>query len=164
MRMRICLANGKTCKESDTAGSWLTLPMSWDKLEQALQGIADNDAGCLIVDFEAPFIIEQDDNVFAINETAAVLSQYDDRLVLALCGCTENVDQVISILTGGYYIVHYGVGSLHDVADILLHSGYYGYVPAAVQRYIDYDKIVAELESAGWHMQYEVRVAVLPLS
>ncbi|TBL69789.1 antirestriction protein ArdA [Paenibacillus thalictri] len=163
MQIRICLAKERTCGRTTIEGTWLTLPVSRDELEQAMQRIEDNDTKCLIVDFDAPFIIDRYDDVFAINDAAAVLGQYDYRLVYALCGCTEGVDQVIHILKGGHYVVYYDVGSLRDVADELVRLGYYGCVPAGITRFIDYDKMVAELEEAGWHMQYEIRVAVLPL-
>jgi hypothetical protein len=165
MQMRICLASERTCNRTDnTEGVWLTLPTSRTELEQVIQHIENNEIKSLIADFDAPFIIERHDDVFAINDAAAVFSQYDYRLVYALFGCTEGVDQVIHILKGGHYIVYYDVDCLRDVADDLVQSGYYGRIPAAAKRYIDFDKIVADLEEAGWHMQYEVHVAVFPLS
>jgi len=146
-----------------TVGRWLSLPMSRDNLKQALEEIADGNEAWEIHDFEAPFIIDRDDNVFSVNETAAALAEYDHRLVYALCGCTDSVEQVLRILIGGQYRVYYDVDSLYEVADALLRSGYYGRVPVALWRYIDFDKVIHDLEDAGWHFQPEVRVAVQPL-
>ncbi|MFD1956606.1 hypothetical protein ACFSL6_21075 [Paenibacillus thailandensis] len=81
-------------------GRWLSLPMHPDDLRKAMQEIADGNEALEIRDFEAPFIIERDDDVFTVNEVAAVMAQYDHRLVYALCGCTDNADQVIRILNG----------------------------------------------------------------
>ncbi|ALS24358.1 hypothetical protein IJ22_40480 [Paenibacillus naphthalenovorans] len=137
--------------------------MSEDDLKQALEKIADGDGVWEIRDFEAPFIIEKKDDVFAVNEIAAIMAEYDHRLVFALCGCTNNADQVIRILNSGQYNVCYDVESLYDVADVLMRSGYYGRVPVALWRFIDYHKVVRDLEDAGWYFQPEVRVAVQPL-
>lgn len=150
--------------EGQAVGRWLSLPMSPDDLKQALEEIADGNGALEIHDFEAPFIIEKNDDVFSVNETAAIIAEFDHRLVFALCGCTNSVQQVIRILNSGQYRVYYDVDSLYDVADVLMRSGYYGRVPAALWRFIDYDKMVRNLEDAGWHFQPEVRVAVLPLS
>lgn len=150
--------------EGQAVGRWLSLPMREDGLKQVLEEIADGKRACEIRDFEAPFIIEKYDDVFTINEAVAVMAEYDHRLVFALCGCTNNVEQVIRILNSGQYKVCYDVESLHDVADALMWSGYYGRVPVSLKRYIDYDKVVRELENAGWHFQPEVHVAVMPLS
>jgi len=159
MKIRIYVTS-----EGQAVGRWLSLPMSEDDLKQGLEEIADGNGACEIQDFEAPFMIEMNADVFAVNEAAAVMAEYDHRLVFALCGCTNSVEQVIRILSGGQFKVYYGVESLYDVADDLIRSGHYGRVPAAFRRYIDYDKVVRDLEDAGWHFQPEVQVAVQPLS
>lgn len=73
------------------------------------------------------------------------------------------VEQIIHFLIGGQYRVYYDVDSLYEVADALLRSGFYGRVPVAFRWYIDFDKVIHDLEDAGWHFQPEVRVAVQPL-
>jgi hypothetical protein len=148
--------------EGETVGRWLSLPMHPDDLRKAMQEIADGNEALEIRDFEAPFIIERDDDVFTVNEAAAVMAQYDHRLVYALCGCTDNADQVIRILNGGQFRVYYDVDSLYDVADAMVRSRYYGRVPVTLKRFLDYDKLVRQLADAGWHFQPEVRVAVQP--
>ncbi|WP_174351606.1 antirestriction protein ArdA [Paenibacillus sp. JMULE4] len=149
--------------EGETVGRWLSLPMHPDELRMAMHEIADGNEALEIRDFEAPFIIERDDDVFTVNEAAAVMAQYDDQLVYALCGCTDNADQVIRILNGGQFRVYYDVDNLYDVADAMVRAGLYGRVPVALRRFLDYDKMVRALADAGWHFHPEVRVAVQPL-
>lgn len=164
MQIRIYMVNGNYRKEDALNGEWLTLPMKYDELEDAFLRISGDDAAWRITDFEAPFMIDWNDDVYAINEAAAIFAGYDSRLVYALCGCTENMSQVIQILKNGRYLVYYEVECLRDVAERLIKSGYYSNVPAAIKRYIDFDRMVQDLVDDGWHMQYEVNVAVLPLS
>lgn len=68
-----------------SVGRWLSLQMSGDNLKQALGEIADGNGAWEICDFEPPFIINRDDDVFAVNETAAAFAGYDYQLVYALC-------------------------------------------------------------------------------
>ena len=133
--------------------------MAVDELEAAIWRIGGEVAKYGIVDFEAPFWIDCDDNVFVINDAAAVFARYDDRLVYALCGCTDNVEQVVQIFRGGSYNVHYDVRSLRDIAERLMQMGYF-----AIKRYIDWDKLISALDDEGWHMQVDVNTAVLPLA
>lgn len=163
-QIRICVARqGEEDKEMSCGGEWISLPMPVNELDRVLGRIGGHAADRIITDWEAPFWIEPDEDISWFNEVAHTISGYDKRLVYALCGCIDNMDMLLTVLKTGLYSVQYDVESLHDVAERLIQLGYYGTIPAAIRKFIDMDKLVRELEDKGWHMQYEVHTAVLPL-
>ncbi|WP_058303734.1 antirestriction protein ArdA [Gorillibacterium timonense] len=164
MQIRICVARRTDgSNEKLHGGEWLSLPMPVNELDKKLRRIDGTPADWIITDWEAPFWIEPVEDVYWINEAAYAIAGYDKRLVYALCGCLENLDMLLTVLTTGLYYVHYDVQNLQDVAERLMQSGCYGTVPTAIWRYIDMDKLVQDLVNKGWHMQNEVNTAILPL-
>jgi|GEM_PF-5513219 len=161
MQIRICVAgrvDGNKNKLS--GGEWISLPMPVNELELVLGHIGASPTDRIIIDWEAPFWIESDVDVWLINETAYTLAEYDNRLVYALCGCIDSMDILLTVLQTSRYNVYYDVQSLRDVAKMLMRSGYYGHIPAQIRKYIDLDKLVRNMEERGWHMQHEVNTAV----
>lgn len=98
MEVRIYVANLAKYNEGKLVGMWLTLPLRSEELEERLKQILGEDEEYAIHDYEAPFSISEYDNVFAINEAAAVLARYDSRVVIALCECVDNVEEVVRLL------------------------------------------------------------------
>ncbi len=161
MQIRVCVAGRVDGNKNGLSrGEWISLPMPVNELEEVMRRIGASPADRIITDWEAPFWIESDTDVWWINETAYTLAEYDNRLVYALCGCIDNMDMLLTVLKTSRYNVYYDVQSLHDVAKMLIRSGYYGHVPAPIRKYIDMDKLVRDMEDRGWHMQHEVNTAV----
>lgn len=164
MNVRVYVANLAKYNEGKLAGEWLTLPMSHEELEMRLHAILVFDEEYAIHDYEAPFSISEYDDLFTINEIAAVFTRYDNRIVIALSECMDNVEEVVRLLENGDYTAYLGVDNLHDVAAEMIVEGYFGSVPPTLSRYINYEKIARDLQIDGWYMHYALKVAVLPHS
>lgn len=164
MEVRIYVANLAKYNEGKLVGMWLTLPLRSEELEERLKQILGEDEEYAIHDYEAPFSISEYDNVFMINEAAAVLTRYDSRIVIALCECVDNVEEVVRLLESGDYSAYFDVDNLCDVAAEMVDEGCFGSVPSSLVCYIDYVSIARDLKMDGWHMNYELRVAVRPHS
>ncbi|MED1646105.1 antirestriction protein ArdA [Brevibacillus agri] len=117
-----------------------------------------------IHDYEAPFCIGEYDNVYQINNIAAVLSKYDSRVVVALSECLDNVDEVVRQLENGDFSVYFDVNSLCDVAANMVDECYFGPIPPSLASYIDNEQIARDLKMDGWYMHHELRIAIRPHS
>ncbi|WP_432775644.1 antirestriction protein ArdA [Brevibacillus gelatini] len=164
MEVKIYVANLAKYNEGKLIGEWLTLPLSSEELEKRLKQILGEDEEYAIHDYEAPFSINEYDNVFMINKAADVLTRYDRRVVIALCECVDNVEEVVRLLESGDYSAYFDVDNLCDVAAEMVDEGCFGSVPSSLSYYIDYEKIARDLKMDGWYMHYGFRVAVRPHS
>lgn len=164
MDVKLYVANLAKYNEGKLIGEWLTLPLSSEELEDRLLGILGEDEEYAIHDYEAPFHIGEYDDVYAINEIAAILARYDSRIVVALSECVDNVEEVVRLLESGDYSVYFDVDNLCDVAAEMIDEGYFGPITPSLSCYIDYAKVARDLKMDGWYMNYDLKVAVRPHS
>ncbi|MED3499083.1 antirestriction protein ArdA [Brevibacillus agri] len=164
MDVKLYVANLAKYNEGKLVGEWLTLPKSPEELEERLQHVLGENEEYAIHDYEAPSHISEYDNVFEINEIAAVLARYDSKIVIALSECLDNLQEVVRLLERGDYSAYFDVDNLCDVAEEMVDAGYFGPIPPSISCYIDYEKIARDLKMDGWYMHHELRVAVRPHS
>lgn len=162
MEVKVYIANLAKYNEGKMVGEWLTLPMIREELEERLQYIRGEDEEYAIHDYEAPFHIGEYNDVYQINDTAAILARYDSRIVVALSECMDNIDEVIRLLESRDYSVYFEVDNLCDVAVDMIDEGYFVPIPTSIACYIDYEMITRDLKMDGWYMHYGLRVAVRP--
>ncbi|RAV02693.1 antirestriction protein ArdA [Paenibacillus sp. YN15] len=93
MQIRVCAARRiEEGKGTDGDGEWLSLPMPVNQLDRTMRRIGGSRSDWIITDWEAPFWIEEDEDICWINEVVYTLAGYDKRLVHALCGCIDSLD------------------------------------------------------------------------
>lgn len=151
MEVKIYIANLAKYNEGKLVGEWLTLPLSREELEERIDEILGEDEEYAIHDYEAPFYISEYDNVYRINEHVAVMANHDCRVVIALCECMDNVEEVVRLLESGDYSVYFDVDNLCDVAAEMVDEGYLGPIASSISSYIDYEKIARDLKIDGWY-------------
>lgn len=104
-----------------------------------------------IHDFEAPFKVEEYDNIEELNEIAEQiedLDEYDQQKLVYLMDDGCNFKQALNGLDDCDF---YPDTTLEDVAYNLVEEGCFGSIPKSIQNYIDYEAIARDLSFDGYH-------------
>ena len=138
-------------------GEWITLPMDSDELEETLQRIADKMGGTdpewAIHDYEwqecqlGP--VEEDANIFALNELAEELENLMDYELEALAAALEAEDDGLEthLRKLNSYSFYPGM-TLEEVAEQIVNERYD--LPEIALRYFDYEAFARDLRFDGY--------------
>lgn len=149
--IRIYVANLAAYNNGILAGKWLDLPCN--DLEEEIESIIamfPEGEELAIHDFEAPFKIEEYDDIEELNEIAEQiedLDEYDQQKLIYLMddGCTFK--QALDELDVCDF---YPDMTLEDVVEELVDDGCFGSIPKSIQNYIDYEAIAMDLYYDGY--------------
>jgi len=152
METRIYLTNLAKYNEGVLKGEWLDLPMFEDELQEALDRILGDDEEYFITDYEAPFDIDEHDNLSELNEFCEELERLHDTeqacvlFLIAEIGCTRD-----GALRDYQDVIFYEGMTLTQVAEEFVDDGLFGDVSDNLKMYIDYGAVGRDLEMDGYH-------------
>ncbi len=153
MPIRIFLTNLAKYNEGKLVGQWIDLPIEEDELEKNIRAVlGENDEECFITDYEAPFNIEEFENVSELNRFAEEYESLDEdaqKKVLFLVnvqGCSR--DEAVEKHED---VTFYAGMSLKEVAESLVDDGVFGKIPDSIINYIDYEAIARDLSFDGYY-------------
>lgn len=100
MTIKIYLSNLSKYVEGTENGRWLRLPMDSDKLQSIYNDIVGTNQEHIILEYDAPFYIDEYENVFALNETLENISDcgLDDDMLAALFKVNSDRDEVLEAI------------------------------------------------------------------
>lgn len=100
MTIKIYLSNLSKYVEGTENGRWLQLPMDSDKLQSIYNDIVGKNQEHIILEYDAPFYIDEYENVFALNGTLENLSEcgLDDDMLTALFKVNSDRDEVLEAI------------------------------------------------------------------
>jgi antirestriction protein len=158
-KVKIFLTNLGKYNEGELVGEWIDLPVD-DDFEQAFKDIGisdepDEDGNYyeeyFITDYEAPFSIDEYENIFELNEKAERLEELsDDEMEILEAICEEggyDFDEAFDVVSDGDYNVWYCDGSDYDLgAEVIDELGY----PNDADYYFDYESFGRDLRLDGY--------------
>lgn len=100
MTIKIYLSNLSKYVEGRENGRWLQLPMDSDKLQSVLNDIVGENQEHIILEYDAPFYIDEYENIFALNETLENIlgCGLDDNMLTALFKVNPDRDEVLEAI------------------------------------------------------------------
>lgn len=100
MKIKIYLSNLSKYTEGRENGRWLQLPMDSDKLQSIFNDIVGENQEHIILEYDAPFYIDEYENVFTLNETLENISDcgFDDEMLTALFKVNSDRDEVLEAI------------------------------------------------------------------
>lgn len=121
-KVKIFLTNLGKYNEGELVGEWIDLPVD-DDFEEAFRKIGisdepDEDGNIyeeyFITDYEAPFDIDEYENIYELNEKAERLQGLDDEQVMVLEALTNELgydfDEAFDVVDDGDYTIWYTDG------------------------------------------------------
>ena len=152
MEINVYLTNLAKYNAGRLFGKWIQLPLSDDELQKAFQEVLGNDEEYFLTDYEAPFSIEEYDNLRELNEFSKhleELSDFDQEKVIFLI---EELGYSRSESLKYYEdVIFYENMTLRDVAYDLVDEGVFGDIADSIKCYIDYESIARDLSIDGYH-------------
>lgn len=105
MTVKIYLSNLSRYVDGVENGRWLQLPMDSSKLQSIYNDIVGKDQEHIILEYDAPFYIDEYENVFALNETLENLSEcgLDDDMLTALFKVNPDRNEVLETIENGTF-------------------------------------------------------------
>lgn len=105
MTVKIYLNNLSRYVDGVENGRWLQLPMDSNKLQSIYNDIVGKDQEHIILEYDAPFYIDEYENVFALNETLENLSEcgLDDDMLTALFKVNPDRNEVLETIENGTF-------------------------------------------------------------
>ncbi len=136
-------------------GKWVELPSK--DIQKELESIGIGRPGSdgytceeyFITDYEAPFEIDEYENIYKLNDIAQAiedLDEYEQKGVLAYIQNGEEISHAIELAEVGDYMVH-DVTSMEDIAYNYVEECYD--IPDFAKRYFDYEQFARDLEFDG---------------
>lgn len=100
MTIKIYLSNLSKYTEGRENGRWLQLPIDSDKLYFIYSDIVGKNQEHIILEYDAPFYIDEYENVFTLNETLENISDcgLDDDMITALFRVNPDRDEVLEAI------------------------------------------------------------------
>lgn len=150
--IRIYVANLAAYNNGHLIGSWIDLPCN-DLKEQLAAIVSRFPEGdeLAIHDYEAPFKINEYDNIHELNELAETLedlTEYDMEKVVYLVEEGESFQYALEHYED---VQFYSDMRLTDVAEELVDEGCFGTIPDSLRNYIDFAAIARDLSFDGYH-------------
>lgn len=155
MNISIYVANLAAYNNGRLVGEWIDLPLEEEELKNRIQSILDAYPGeeYAILDYEAPFEIDEYDSPFRVNEWARTLSQIneDETVIKAIFDHTDSVEKALRILQNRNYRVYTNCNSMADVAYAYYEeTGRLEEIERVISSsYIDWEKIGQYMEIEG---------------
>ena len=156
--IRIALTNLGKYNEGELTYKWVELPYTDEELTKALEAIGidgENYEEYFISDYEAPFHIDEYENLEELNYKAMEYDVLDEQekevLALYMEEVNNDFDDALQVTICGDYIVHANCDDMEDVAHAYVHNhGIYDLdAMGDLARYIDYDKFGRDLAIEG---------------
>lgn len=100
MTIKIYLSNLSKYVGDTENGRWLRLPMDSDKLQSIYNDIVGKNQEHIILEYDAPFYIDEYENVFALNETLENILDcgLDDDMLTALFKVNPDRNEVLEAI------------------------------------------------------------------
>lgn len=134
--------------EGKLIGEWVDLPVSNSELEEVLEriGIDDEYEEYFITDYEAPFKIDEYDNLDELNDLAERIDALRDADAFVAALQAYDIDEAIERVEKGDYISYAGCCNMGDVAFVYLTQ--FGCVdfPEWIRPYFDFDAYGRDME------------------
>ena len=162
--MKVFITSLTAYNQGHLVGKWIQLPLSSFELSQSILGIlSDAQEVCgstgheevFITDYEADILINEHDDIYALNDIAKVMDNYSEDDLLKYKFLSYEGYNQSEVLENGidYYEVE-----IHDYSDDysfigvyellaydLVQEGLFGDVPDNFKNYIDYSSIGKDL-------------------
>lgn len=105
MTTKIYLSNLEKYVEGRENGRWVQLPMDSDKLQVIYNEIVGKNQEYIILEYDAPFDIEEYENIFALNEMLENLSdcELNEDELTALFEANPDRDEVMRAIENGTF-------------------------------------------------------------
>lgn len=105
MTIKIYLSNLLKYTEGRENGRWLQLPMDSDKLQSIFNDIVGENQEHIILEYDAPFYIDEYESIFTLNETLENISNHgvDDDMLTALFRVNSDRDEVLEAIENGAF-------------------------------------------------------------
>ena len=105
MTIKIYLSNLSKYVEGIENGKWLQLPMDTEKLQSVYNDIVGENQEHIILEYDAPFDIDEYENIFTLNETLENISDcgLDDDMLTALFKVNPDRDEVLEAIENGTF-------------------------------------------------------------
>ena len=134
--------------EGKLIGEWVDLPVSNSELEEVLEriGIDDEYEEYFITDYEAPFKIDEYDNLDELNDLAERIDALRDADAFVAALQAYDIDEAIERVEKGDYIAYAGCRNMGDVAyEYLTEFGCVDF-PEWIRPYFDFDAYGRDME------------------
>ncbi len=165
MIIKIFSTNLVAYNRGELRGKWLTLPLPEDVLREEIRTILStsyNDEEFFITDYEAPFFIEEYENVFELNSFMEELADIDEAEDI-ISAISEDVlgdgydrDELLRILKDRDYYATTGIRTEQELAlnieDEMLPFDYALAEKAGASNYIDWEAVGREMTYDGWNI------------
>ncbi|EAD5509217.1 antirestriction protein ArdA [Listeria monocytogenes] len=148
------MENIEICVKNNGKVVWFILPTSEEDIRFVMD-FSEEQERILICDYNAPFVINETDDIQKLNNIAMNYDMYSshpavDYLVdLVKDGCFSNIESAFEEIES--IVVHYNCNSMIDIAYIFIEeSGLLSDVPEDVERYFNYEAYASDLEIEGY--------------
>lgn len=151
--MRIYVADLSAYNAGRIVGEWVDLPTDEKTLQAVIDRLSHGGASdWAIHDYEAPFAVDEFDDVLRINEWAAAIedADLDDAIAAVIVAAVDSRDEAVDIIRAGDYRVYWDCETMADVAyESLSESGLLEEIPEWAQGYFDYDAFGRDIALEG---------------
>lgn len=161
--IKIYVANLAKYNEGILKGAWIELPTVAPELDEQLANILGQDEEVAIHDYEAPFTINEYDNIYRLNEIAEILedTHEDDSIIEAILSNFSDVEEGLQVIEDGDFMVYNDCKDMGEVAmDYLEQTGMLDDVSDLLQSYFDYDAYGRDMEIEGTFIQADYNTFV----
>ena len=151
--VKVYLTNLAKYNAGELFGKWVDLPLTEEELDEELREVLGDDEEYFITDYEAPFEIDEYENLRDLNSFADELhikTEYDiERIIYLLKNVVSNDWQYA--LEHYEDVVFYKDMTLEDVARDLVEEGLFGDISDNIKNYIDFELLGNNLSTDGYH-------------
>ena len=151
--MEIFLTNLGKYNEGELVGKWISLPISSEELAEVLLEIGIDGAEYeeyFITDYEAPFKVEEYDNLERLNEIAEDLETFTEtqlKLLSVIEGEFSDIETAIDKVKDGEILYYEDISNEEDLGQVIAD---YWEIPEHLASYIDYEAIGRSATYEGW--------------
>lgn len=152
MVFRIYLTNLAKYNEGTLKGKWLDLPLDDEELSSEVRSVLGKDEEYFITDYEAPFNLDEYENINNLNDLASRLDELDEHDAEKVVYLLEHIG-----LDRGDALKQYEDAdfypnmTLSDVAEEMVDDGLLGKIPENIKHYLDFEKLGRDLSFDGYH-------------
>lgn len=152
MEIKIYLTNLAEYNAGTLVGKWLELPLSDEELEKEMREVLGDDEEYFITDYEAPFNIDEYENLSGLNEFAESVMDLEgndqESLVFLISDMGFSKEEALEKYQD---VVFYPGMTVEDVASELVEEGIFGDLNETIKSYIDYEKLARDLQIDGYY-------------
>lgn len=163
MDVNIWIGNLGAYNRGALVGEWISLPIDPEELSKRIKKIlGPYDEEYFIADYEADFKIEEYSNPHRINEIAEEIQMVNkDALYMILEYFYSDIEEAIEIATRGNYMILHDIGSMRELAEVLVEEyDYIGQVPDRLRSYLDWEAIINSIDTdTQWRVDEGKKIA-----